>query len=210
MNRRQQLRQRSLQSLAHPISIGAIFLLLINDHWLRWHHPSWWSGKIGGFAWLIFAPFLLILALSYIWPKQKIHQVEKAAFIGTALVYALGNSVPFFHQLIVWLFQQIAGWKPMMILDSTDLLMLPGLIVGWKIWQFSIVGKKQKFIPLQKNLIGWLMLSIGTLLTMANGPSYDDFGVYCVARHEQTTLAITIAEAGWFESRDGGTDMDTV
>lgn len=204
MNPRQQLRQRSLQSLAHPISIGAIVLLLINDHWLRWHHPSWWSGKIGGFTWLIFAPFLVVILLSYIWPKQKIYQVGSAAFIGTGLIYALGNSVPIFHHLIVWLFQQIAGWQPMMILDPTDLLMLPGLIVGWKIWQASSPRFEQAVLTLRKQMLGCILLTIGAISTIANQPSFPDYGVYCVARHEQTVLGVTVWEAGWFESEDGG------
>jgi hypothetical protein len=28
--------------------------LLINDHLLREFWPSWWTGKIGDFAWLLF------------------------------------------------------------------------------------------------------------------------------------------------------------
>jgi hypothetical protein len=42
-------------SLSHPVSIGAIMLLLFNDHIWRRVALSWITGKIGDFAWLIFA-----------------------------------------------------------------------------------------------------------------------------------------------------------
>ncbi len=51
--------RRALVSLSHPLSIAAIGLLLFNDHLWRKVAPSWLTGKIGDFAWLIFAPFLL-------------------------------------------------------------------------------------------------------------------------------------------------------
>ncbi len=204
MTPRQQVRQRSLQSLSHPISIAAIVLLLVNDHWLRWRYPSWWSGKIGDCAWLIFAPFLLAFCLSYVWPKRKIHLVGTAAFWGTGVVFALGNSVPVFHQLIVGLFQQIAGRQPLMVLDQTDLLTLPALLIGWKIWQNSFQHVRNKSTPLKKRTLGWLLLSLGALGTMANTPTLPDYGVECVAQKGQTILAVTSGRAGWFESRDGG------
>ena len=61
----------SVRALAHPLSWGAILLLLLNDHLWRWRWPSWWTGKAGdgvGFlpqyeaaAWL--AVFLALLAV---------------------------------------------------------------------------------------------------------------------------------------------------
>ena len=42
--------QRAMLSLSHPISIGAIGLLLLNDHVLPRISPSWLTGKIGGFV----------------------------------------------------------------------------------------------------------------------------------------------------------------
>ena len=55
---------RALHSLAHPVSLAAVALLLFNDHWLRWHYPSWLTGKLGDFTWLVFAPFIAAL----LWP----------------------------------------------------------------------------------------------------------------------------------------------
>ena len=56
--------RRTLISLSHPVSIGAIALLLFNDHVWRRVAPSWFTGNIGDFAWLIFTPFLLAVVLT--------------------------------------------------------------------------------------------------------------------------------------------------
>jgi hypothetical protein len=32
---------RALRSLAHPLTIGAVALALLNDHLFRQHWPSW-------------------------------------------------------------------------------------------------------------------------------------------------------------------------
>lgn len=204
MNLKLEIRKRSLKALTHPISILAIVVLLVNDHWLRWHYPSWWTGKIGDFAWLIFAPFLLIWLLSVVYPKSKISQVGIVGFIGTGAVFSLGNILLPFQQALAWLFQHIVGWRPFMVLDPTDLWTLPGLWVGWKIWQASTMKPQPAGHPLQKLLLGWILLSFSALGTVANQPSFPDYGVYCVAEHEGTVLAITEFEAGWFESDDGG------
>ncbi len=54
----------ALRMLAHPLSLGALALLLANDTLFRRLWPSWWTGKIGDAAWLMFAPWLLACGLS--------------------------------------------------------------------------------------------------------------------------------------------------
>lgn len=56
--------RKTLTSLAHPITLLAILILLVNDHLLRVFQPSWLTGKLGDAAWLFFAPLLLLLILS--------------------------------------------------------------------------------------------------------------------------------------------------
>ncbi len=31
----------ALRCLSHPLVLGAVLLLLLNDHWLRYRWPSW-------------------------------------------------------------------------------------------------------------------------------------------------------------------------
>ena len=63
---------RSLRTLAHPLTWLALALLLVNDHLLRVLWPSWWTGKLGDFAWLFFAPLVLAALVSLIIPAQSI------------------------------------------------------------------------------------------------------------------------------------------
>jgi len=211
MNHRQQLREQSFKSLSHPLAVGAIILLLLNDHWLRWNYPSWWTGKIGDVAWLIFAPFLLTFMLSYLLPKNKLRYSVAIAFIGVGLVFGLGNTVPIFHNFIVSTFQMVAGWQPQMYLDPTDLLTLPALLIGWKIWQVNETSQRPR--PFYKHTIGWLMLSIGALGTMGSSPSYHDYGVYCVMQQEEKLLAGTVmhgAAGNFYESLDSGVTWNII
>src|SRR5512138_641439 len=63
--------RRALSSLSHPVSLGAIIIVLLNDHWWQRVAPSWFTGKIGDFAWLIFAPFLLAMLLAWLFPRRE-------------------------------------------------------------------------------------------------------------------------------------------
>jgi NhaP-type Na+/H+ or K+/H+ antiporter len=46
-------------ALLHPAFLAAVGVLLFNDHWLKWHHPSALTGKLSDFAGLAFFPVLL-------------------------------------------------------------------------------------------------------------------------------------------------------
>ena len=61
---------RAASLLCHPLSIAAMLLLLFNDHWLRWYAPSWWTGKLGDFAWLFFAPFAVAMIFALLIPPS--------------------------------------------------------------------------------------------------------------------------------------------
>jgi len=63
--------RHALIALSHPVSIVALLVLLLNDYWWRQVAPSWFTGKIGDVAWLIFAPFLLAAILACFIPKHS-------------------------------------------------------------------------------------------------------------------------------------------
>ena len=62
--------RRTLSCLSHPITIGSVMLLLLNDHVLRVLWPSWWTGKLGDFTWLVFFPFVLAAILAWLIPSR--------------------------------------------------------------------------------------------------------------------------------------------
>ena len=59
--------QRCRLALTHPVTLGAVALLLVNDWLLKplWQ-SDWTTGKLSDFAWMVFAPPLLAFVLSLI------------------------------------------------------------------------------------------------------------------------------------------------
>lgn len=46
-------------ALLHPLGVGAVALLIVNDHLLKDHWPSWWTGKLSDLAGLAMFPLVL-------------------------------------------------------------------------------------------------------------------------------------------------------
>lgn len=163
--------RRALLSLSHPLSIGAIVLLLINDHVWRKVAPSWLTGKLGDAAWLVFAPFLLAALLAWVWPKRE-DLVGRWSIIGTGLIFALAKTLPQVHTFTIKLLAGLVGGPIGLRRDPSDLITLPALLIAAWIWRqpaFAVSPRR-----------GWLMLTLGALATMANvGPS-TDLGVRCL------------------------------
>ncbi|HUN07759.1 MAG TPA: hypothetical protein PLQ56_14210 [Aggregatilineales bacterium] len=129
--------QRAMHSLAHPISLGAIVLLLFNDHWLRWNHPSWLTGKLGDFAWLAFAPFIAALLLAWVIPARWKRQETYVGGLSIALIglwFGLAKTVPLVHEWTAVAWNNVIGWQGSLRLDATDLLTLPALFISAWVW----------------------------------------------------------------------------
>ena len=192
--------RHALAALSHPVSIGAIIVVLLNDHWWRRVAPSWFTGKIGDFAWLMFAPFLLAAILAWLLPK-RMELVGRTSIIITGLVFALIKTVPFFHAGFAELFRRLIGWTPSTVLDPTDLLTLPALLIAWWIWQQPMTAFESR--PYR----GWLMLIVGALATMANEGASPDLGVRCIIDDGSQLAAIAWVNDtlhARFLSDDGG------
>lgn len=43
----------------HPVPLSAVALLILNDHFLKTHYPSWFTGKLSDFAGLFFTPLFI-------------------------------------------------------------------------------------------------------------------------------------------------------
>ena len=113
----------SLSLLSHPISVGAMLLLLFNDHILRINWPSWWTGKLGDFAWLFFFPYALGVVVALIIPARVPAQaglVSSLAFGLTGGVFILVKMLPFFHSWFIRLASHfLAGKLPWCAIQLT-------------------------------------------------------------------------------------------
>ncbi len=202
--------QRAINGLTHPLSITAIVILLFNDHWLRWHYPSWLTGKLGDFVWLIFAPLIAALLFSWLIPRRlKQHEsivgIASFAFIG--LWFVLGKTEPTVHRLTVSLLETLMNWRDTLRMDASDLLMLPGLLVGYGIWRHASAA------PLRTRPGAYVACALGIMATLANSPArvpYDT-GLHCIIEKDGQLMAFTFGEPsiGFYLSRDGGLTWST-
>ena len=196
---------KAFHSLTHPLSLLAIMLLLFNDHWLRYAHPSWLTGKLGDFTWLLFAPFITGLVFAWIVPRRlnnhtKIVGMLSIGFIG--VWFATAKTIPFVHHLTTETLYAIVGWEGQLRLDITDLLTLPALIISWYIWK----NASDSSVSLKP--LGYIALGLGLLGTMASdGPSSRDYGIreICNDGGALYTKSNDIWSMGWhYGSTNGG------
>lgn len=79
--------------LFHPLTLGSVFLLLLNDHYLKAAFPSALTGKLSDFAGMFAAPLVLYsaieLALKRPMSRALSQRVLAACVFGTALGFAL-------------------------------------------------------------------------------------------------------------------------
>jgi hypothetical protein len=137
---------RALRALAGPWPLALVLLLLLNDHVLRRRWPGWVTGKLGDVAWLAFAPLVVAVPLSLLWPRgHSEHGVRRRgdavilvamAFVGG--LFGVVKALPAPHAGFVAGFRAVFGWTPMLVRDPTDLLALPALGIAWLLWRGSL------------------------------------------------------------------------
>jgi len=161
----------SLRALTHPVTIGSVVLLLLNDHVLRQRWPSWWTGKLGDIAWLAFAPLLIAHLLSLLIPRyirRRSDGVIGASIgivtAGFAAVKAIPAIYTAFHGLL-------RSWAPVVSTlryDPGDLIALPAVSVAFWIWQ------SRRTCKAGWRRRAWMVLTVGALATVGNSgvPNY--------------------------------------
>ena len=195
--------ERALGALAHPVSLGAILVLLINDHVLRRRWPSWWTGQLGDVAWLVFAPLMLAAVLAWLIPPRLRRQeaiVGLLAFTLTGWGFALAKTLPAFHALTVRALETALGGTVGLRRDPTDLIALPALLIGAYLWTHPA-----RLPALQSK--GWVALSLAALATVANQALTSVYGINYLQEQENDVLAIACNSSSvgvYFASQDGG------
>ncbi len=191
---------RALASLVHPLALGTMALLLLNDHVLRRWWPSWWTGKLGDVAWLGFAPLAMAALLAFLIPprlRERIssNDVGHAAFILTAGIFGLAKTLPLCHRLVVRILSMIVGGPVALQRDPMDLLALPALLLGWAIWKQTEpnADSQSKAQSRRRRPWGALALSLAALATLANTPPNFAYGITCLAEREASSEIIAVA-----------------
>lgn len=200
---------RALRAVAHPAVLAAIVLLLINDHWLRWAYPSWWTGKLGDAAWLFFMPFVVAPMFAWMLPVALLRRdawVGALACLTVGSVFAAIKTLPQAHAAFRALFAATFGWESILLRDPTDLLMLPALWLAWRLWQ----AESRRAVPVAqcagRRARAASIIALAALATIANSGPIDP-GINCL--HAEGNRVYALAEWGGvtrsvFSSDDGG------
>jgi len=177
---------RAANCLTHPLTISAIVVLLLNDHILRIHWPSWLTGKLGDLTWVFFAPFICAIAVSWIVPKNRKNQEMIVGAISIGFIgvwFALAKTVPAVHDLTMDTVATINGWKGSIRLDATDLIVLPILYLSWILWQKSANTNPKPSRYLLPVLV------FGIFGTLASDLPEDDVGIFCLQNDIKQMIA---------------------
>jgi len=217
---------RALRALARPWTLGLVVVLLVNDHVLRRHVPSWVTGKLGDVAWLAFAPLVVAVPLSLLVARRgraRANGGDGVILTAMALVgglFAAVKAFPGAHAGFVAGFRAVFGWTPLLVQDPTDLLTLPALGIAWLLYRAPRPGPRRAPVsaprrvpvpvPVARHVSlsrrGALVLALASLATLANAGPPDE-GILCVVVDEGRLLAGPQAGYGLtptYAGTDGG------
>ena len=133
--------EKALFLLSRPASLGAMAVLLLNDHLLRRLWPSWWTGKLGDFAWLYFIPFAAAALLALLLPRRLGRREDLVGWLALGTiggVFALAKTLPVFHAWLVPSIEALLGFPVGWQRDPTDLIALVSLAAAWVTWQRTL------------------------------------------------------------------------
>ena len=203
-------RQRCASALMHPVTLGALAVLLVNDLVFKALWPgAWVPGKLSDLAWMMFAPPVLAYVLSFATLGRA--KAQRTAFIvayaGLPLLYVAFNTFAPVHDAILLVLGLLGGDGPRSPLDPTDSIVIPfAMAAAICVWRKP---------PMEAESIrARLALLAATAAALASvASSYDtDWGIGSVGRTASGTLGAAVAPT-WlaadgtfqgYESLDGG------
>ncbi|XYH99011.1 hypothetical protein ACMHYB_04395 [Sorangium sp. So ce1128] len=150
---------RSYRSLLHPLWLGALALLVLNDHALKGSGllPGWLTGKLSDFAGLLVAPAVLAALL---------RASSRRAFLGAHLVTGAVFSAIKLAPEAARAAEGLMALTPLpwrITVDPTDLIALPALLVSYR-----VLGEAARRPgPAQRPVAHRLALMAGSLACVA-------------------------------------------
>ena len=179
--------RRCTAALTHPVTIGALGLLLLNDLLFKslWSN-LWTTGKLSDLTWVVFASPLLAFFLSPFARRGRLAEriVFVIAYVGLPVLYAAFNTFPVVHDAILWALSFAGGTGPGAPLDPTDSLVIPfGLAIAIWVWR--------REPPVSNSLrmrFGLLTAGVAALASVASTPIEPIAGVTAVEVESDGTI----------------------
>ena len=159
----------SLRALAHPGSVLALVVLVLNDHVLKQAWPGWVTGKLSDVAGLVVAPVLLATVLAVVRTPGAMPLALAAT--GAGFVFCKTSSFGAEVTSSVW---SLFGTPTMIRADVTDLLALPALYAAWRIHRTASRAVGAGWRRTVAVAVGMALLPIGVLATAATSCDGDD------------------------------------
>ncbi|WP_437938621.1 hypothetical protein [Sorangium sp. So ce341] len=159
---------RSYRTLLHPLWLGALALLVLNDHALKGSGllPGWATGKLSDFAGLLVAPAVLasLLRLSSRRGFLGAHVATGAVFSAIKLAPEAARAVEALMALTP------LPWR--ITVDPTDLIALPMLVVSYRVLGEAARRPEPEARPIARRLA----LMAGSLACVATSSPHEPCG----------------------------------
>ncbi|XXX77940.1 hypothetical protein WMF30_04100 [Sorangium sp. So ce134] len=156
---------RSYRSLLHPLWLGALALLVLNDHALKGSGllPGWATGKLSDFAGLLVAPAVLAALL-----RVSSRRGFLAAHVATGAVFSAIKLAPEAARAVEALMALTPlPWR--ITVDPTDLIALPMLVVSYRV--LGEAARRPE--PAQRPIARRLALIAGSLACVATSSPHE-------------------------------------
>jgi hypothetical protein len=126
------MRRGFARELCHPLSLGALALLLANDHLFKGAGvlPGWLTGKLSDVAGLFVFPLLLVAVARLVLGALGLgrHSDRRGIIDGAALATLVGFAA---LKLSASLNQALTDVWGVNLMDPTDLIALPAVACAW-------------------------------------------------------------------------------
>ncbi|MFS8096897.1 hypothetical protein LFM09_07110 [Lentzea alba] len=120
-----------LRWVAHPLTVGATAVLLLNDHVFKQAWPGLVTGKLSDFAGLVVAPAVLGL-LSGLFRFGRIGAAAATLLTGAGFAWVKLTSIGAEVASAAW---SVVNGPSVILADPTDLVALPALGLAWWAWR---------------------------------------------------------------------------
>ncbi|MEU8000025.1 hypothetical protein AB0B66_02450 [Catellatospora sp. NPDC049111] len=189
----------SLVWLAHPVSLLALALLLVNDHVLKAAWPGTATGKLSDFAGLLVAPPLLAVLVTLCAPRLPSRAVAVGATVAVGVGFAAVKSSGTAAAAASALWTVVAGPSTVRA-DLTDLLALPALLGALAVWRHA----RTRPAPTRLARAVRVVVVLPVALLGVAATSADTTGEHVSIGTDNSGALVVRAERGDLRSTDGG------